>query len=199
MRNVAIVGTSLAGLRAAETFGARASTGASSPSVRAAPPVRPAPAVERAAAGDWEPTSCVARQGVDDSISLAPRRARGRAASRRARGRAADGERVAFDGLVIATGANHGGCRISRICGRVHLRTSTTPWVARAARQPSESRRDRRRVHRREIAATCRTRGLDVTVARSAAPTMVRGSGRSWVRARRDPPGDGVDLRTDVS
>src|SRR5882762_10868849 len=105
MRTVAIVGTSLAGLRAAETFRREGFDGRIV-AIGAEPhlPYDRPPLSKELLRGDWEPDQLVLRkQGVDD-LDLEWRLA-ARAVALDAAGREIalqDGERIAFDGLVIA-------------------------------------------------------------------------------------------------
>jgi len=108
MRTVVIVGTSLAGLRAAETFRREGFDGRIV-AIGAEPhlPYDRPPLSKELLRGDWEPEQLVLRkQGVDD-LDL-DWRLDARAVALDATAREVelhDGERVAFDGLVIATGA----------------------------------------------------------------------------------------------
>jgi len=108
MRTVAIVGSSLAGLRAAETFrregfdGRIVAIGAEAHLPYDRPPLS-----KEFLRGDWEPEQLVLRkQGVDDLDLEWRLDARAIALDIGAREvELHDGERVAFDGLVIACGA----------------------------------------------------------------------------------------------
>src|SRR5438552_12520487 len=108
MRTVAIVGTSLAGLRAAETlrrdgFDGRIVAIGAEPHL---PYDRP-PLSKELLRGDWEPEQLVLRkQGVEDLDLDWRLDARAVALDATTREVALhDGERVTFDGLVIASGA----------------------------------------------------------------------------------------------
>src|SRR5579859_2705839 len=106
MRTVAIVGTSLAGLRAAETF-RREGFGGRIEAIGAEPhlPYDRPPLSKELLRGDWEPEQVVLRkQGVDD-LDLEWRLATRAVALDTVNHEIelADGARVAFDGLVIAT------------------------------------------------------------------------------------------------
>ena len=109
MRTVAIVGTSLAGLRAAETFRREGFDGRIV-AIGAEPhlPVRPPAALEGAAARRLgaRPASCCASRVSTTSTSTGGSASRAVALDVDAHEvELHDGERVAFDGLVIATGA----------------------------------------------------------------------------------------------
>src|ERR1700733_3383340 len=182
MRTVAIVGTSLAGLRAAETLrregfdGAIVAIGAEAHLPYDRPPLS-----KELLRGDWEPDQLVLRkQGVDD-LDL-DWRLDARAVALHLDAREVelhDGERVAFDGLVIATGATPR--RLPNQPNFAGVFTLRTLDDALALRELLDG-------HPKvvvigagfigaEIAATCRTRGLDVTVLEALPQPMVRGVG----------------------
>ena len=208
MRSVAIVGMSLAGLRAAETLrragfdGRISAIGAESHLPYDRPPLS-----KELLAGKWDPDQVVLRkQGVDDldldwrlgqravSLDLGEREV------------ALDGgDRVGFDGLVIATGSEP--------------RRLPTPDGAAALdgvfvlRSLDDALAIRSRLDARprvvvigagfigaEVAATCRGRGLEVTVLEALPQPMVRGLGTEVGAVcgalHRD---HGVDLRLGVS
>jgi NADPH-dependent 2,4-dienoyl-CoA reductase/sulfur reductase-like enzyme len=205
VRSVAIVGMSLAGLRAAEAL----RRGGFDGRIRAIgaearlPYDRP-PLSKELLAGRWEPDEIVLRkQGVDDldldwtldraavSLDLAAHTVE-----------LAGGDRVDFDGLVIATGS------VPRVLpgldaldGVFVLRTLDDALAIR-------SRLDAKpRVVvigagfiGAEVAATCRGRGLDVTVLEALPQPMVRGLGVEigavCAALHRD---NGVDLRLGVA
>src|SRR5437773_10345183 len=106
MRTVAIVGTSLAGLRAAETFRREGFDGRIV-AIGAEPhlPYDRPPLSKELLRGDWEPEQLVLRkQGVDDRDLDWPLHARAVALDASARDVALhDGQRVAVEGLVIPT------------------------------------------------------------------------------------------------
>ncbi|HEY5076360.1 MAG TPA: FAD-dependent oxidoreductase [Acidimicrobiia bacterium] len=204
MRTVAIVGTSLAGLRAAETLRREGFDGAIV-AIGAEPhlPYDRPPLSKELLRGDWEPDQVVLRkQGVDDldldwrldtravALDLATREIE-----------LHDGERVAFDGLVIATGATPR--RLAnqpQLAGLFTLRTLDDALGLRALLDAGP------KVVvigagfiGAEIAATCRSRGLEVTVLEMLPQPMVRGLGPELgavlAAIHRD---HGVDLRTSV-
>ncbi len=204
MRTVAIVGSSLAGLRAAETlrregFDGRVVAVGAEPHL---PYDRP-PLSKELLRGDWEPDQLVLRkQGVDD-LDL-DWRLDARAVALRTDAHEIelhDGERIAFDGLVIATGARP---RVlanqPNLAGLFTLRTLDD---ALALRELLGARPKVVVIGAgfigAEIAATCRTRGLEVTVLEMLPQPMVRGLGPELgaviAGVHRD---HGVDLRLGV-
>ena len=206
LRAVTIVGASLAGLNAAEALrrdgfdGPVTLIGAENH-----PPYDRPPLSKQVLAGDWEPE----RAALTDSEELEEDEIEARLGLRAT---ALDldareltlhtGETVAFDGLVIATGAR---CRTmpgTEGLGGVHVLRSLDDCLALRA--------DLEAVPQRvvvvgagfigaEVAATARGRGLEVTVV-EALPTplgRVLGDemGRVCAEVHRD---HGVDLRTSV-
>ena len=204
MRTVAIVGTSLAGLRAAETFRREGFDGRIV-AIGAEPhlPYDRPPLSKELLRGDWEPDQLVLRkQGVDD-LDL-DWRLDARAVALHLDAQEVelhDGERVAFDGLVIATGATPR--RLPNQPNLAGVFTLRTLDDALALRELLDG-------HPKvvvigagfigaEVAATCRRRGLDVTVLEALPQPMVRGLGPELgavlAAIHRE---HGVDLRTDV-
>ncbi len=204
MRTIAIVGTSLAGLRAAETlrrdgFDERIVAIGAEPHL---PYDRP-PLSKELLRGDWDPEQIVLRkQGVDDLELEWRLDARAVALDVAAHElELHDGERIAFDGLVIATGSSP---RLlpnqPNLAGVFTLRTLDD---ALALRELLDA-------HPKvvvigagfigaEVAATCRTRGLDVTLLEMLPQPMVRGLGAEIGAAIAGVHRDhGVDLRTGV-
>ncbi len=201
---IAVVGMSLAGLRAAETlrrdgYDGRIVAIGSEPHL---PYDRP-PLSKELLRGDWEPEQLVLRkQGVDD-LDL-DWRLEARAVALDVGDRIVelhDGERIRFDGCVIATGSTP----------RRLPNEPTAPGVL-ALRTLDDALALRELLDARpkvvvigagfigaEVAATCRTRGLDVTVLEALPQPMVRGLGPELgavlAAVHRD---HGVDLRTGV-
>jgi NADPH-dependent 2,4-dienoyl-CoA reductase/sulfur reductase-like enzyme len=204
MRTVAIVGTSLAGLRAAETFRREGFDGRIV-AIGAEPhlPYDRPPLSKELLRGDWEPDQLVLRkQGVDD-LDL-DWRLDARAVALHTRAREVelhDGERVAFDGLVIATGASPR--RLANQPNLAGLFTLRTLDDALALRELLDARPKVVVIGAgfigAEIAATCRARHLEVTVLEMLPQPMVRGLGPELgavlAAIHRD---HGVDLRTGV-
>jgi NADPH-dependent 2,4-dienoyl-CoA reductase/sulfur reductase-like enzyme len=213
MRSVAIVGMSLAGLRAAETLrragfeGRITAIGAESHLPYDRPPLS-----KELLAGKWEPDAVVLRkQGVDD-LELDWRLGR-RAVSLDLAQRQVwldgtgldDGEAISFDGLVIATGSEPRRLPASagahELDGVFVLRTLDD---AVAIRGRLDARPKVVVVGAgfigAEVAATCRGRGLEVTVLEALPQPMVRGLGPDigavCAALHRD---HGVDMRLGVS
>ncbi|HEV7525101.1 MAG TPA: FAD/NAD(P)-binding oxidoreductase, partial [Acidimicrobiia bacterium] len=204
MQTVAIVGTSLAGLRAAETFRREGFSGRIV-AIGAEPhlPYDRPPLSKELLRGDWEPDQLVLRkQGVDD-LEL-DWRLEARAVALHLADREVelhDGERVAFDGLVIATGATP-----RRLANQPNLAGVFTLRTLDDALALRELLGGNPKVVvigagfiGSEIAAACRARGLHVTVLEMLAQPMVRGLGPELGAVlgaiHRD---HGVDLRTGV-
>lgn len=205
MQTVAIVGMSLAGLRAAETFRREGFDGRIV-AIGAEPhlPYDRPPLSKELLRGDWEPDQLVLRkQGVED-LDL-DWRLDARAVALHTAAREVelhDGERVSFDGLVIATGATPR--RLPNQPNLAGLFTLRTLDDALALRELLDARPKVVVIGAgfigAEIAATCRTRGLEVTVLEMLPQPMVRGLGPELgaviAGVHRD---HGVDLRTGVS
>ncbi len=196
---------SLAGLRAAETLRREGFDGriVAIGEEDHLPYDRP-PLSKELLRGDAEPDEIALRkQGVDDLDLDWRRGARATALDVGAREVVLhDGERVAFDGLVIATGTTPR--RLPNQPALAGIFTLRTVDDAIAVRETFAS-------HPKvvvigagfigaEVAATCRTRGLDVTVLEALPHPMVRGLGPDLggviAEVHRD---HGVDLRTSVA
>ena len=206
LRAVTIVGASLAGLNAAEALrrdgfdGSVTLIGAESRLPYDRPPLS-----KQVLAGDWEPE----RAALTDSEELASDEIEARLGLRAT---ALDldareltlhtGEAVAFDGLVIATGAR---CRTmpgTEGLGGVHVLRSLDDCLALRA--------DLEAVPQRvvvvgagfigaEVAATARGRGLEVTVVEALPTPLSRVLGDEMGRVCAEVHRDhGVDLRTGV-
>src|SRR6476661_8333314 len=210
MRTVAVVGTSLAGLRAIETLRREGYDGrivaiGGEPHL---PYDRP-PLSKELLAGLREPADILLRkQGVDDLEAEWILGTRAVALDMGARQLTlADDTRVAFDGLVLATGSTP---RLlpnqpelatrDGMSGLFALRTLDDAMALRAALDTGP------KVVvigagfiGAEVAATCRGRGLDVTVLEALPQPMVRGLGPELGAVIADMHRDhGVDLRTGV-
>jgi 3-phenylpropionate/trans-cinnamate dioxygenase ferredoxin reductase subunit len=206
VKSVAIVGMSLAGLRAAEAL-RRAGFDGRIDAIGAEthlPYDRP-PLSKELLAGRSEPDDIVLRkQGVDD-LDLHWRLGKPAVALDLA-GRHVEiegGDRVAFDGLVIATGSvpRRLPSLVGHLDGVFVLRTLDD---ALAIRERLEARPRVVVIGAgfigAEVAATCRGRGLEVTMLEALPQPMVRGLGTEigavCAALHRD---HGVDLRLGVS
>ncbi len=203
-RTVAVVGASLAGLRAAEEL-RRLGHDGRLVMIGAEPhlPYDRPPLSKELLAGDWEPDqTTLRRQGYED-LDLDWRLGR-RAIALDAPGRSLeldDGDRVAFDGLVIATGSTPRALPDQPdFEGMFMLRTLDDALALR-----SELDHGPRVVVvgagfiGAEVAATCRRRHLDVTVLEALPSPMVRGLGPVLGDALGGLHRDhGVDLRVNA-
>ena len=201
-----MVGASLAGLRAVETLREHGYDGrlvlvGAEPSL---PYDRP-PLSKQVLAGDWSPDQIVLRP-ADTYASLALDMRLGRRANALDLDTRAvvldDGERIDFDGLVIATG-----CRPRLLPGTpegagIHvLRTLDDALAIRDALDATS------RVVvvgagfiGSEVAATCRTRGLDVTLLEALPIPLAKALGEEMGAACAELHRDnGVDIRVGVA
>jgi len=201
---VVVVGASLAGLRAAEElratgFGGRlVVVGA-----EARQPYDRPPLSKQVLAGEWEADQTALRSQPYDDLDLDWRLGR-RAAALDAAARTltlADGERLAFDGAVLATGAVPRTLPDTPPLAGIHLLRTLDDCLAIRA----ELERGPRVVVvgagfiGAEVAATCRGRGLAVTVLEALPAPMVRGLGPVLGNALGDLHRDhGVDLRLEA-
>jgi 3-phenylpropionate/trans-cinnamate dioxygenase ferredoxin reductase subunit len=204
MRTVAIAGMGLAGLRAAETlrregFDGRIVAIGDEPH---RPYDRP-PLSKELLAGEEEPDDIVLRKQGFDDLDL-EWRLEARAVGLDVAGRTValhDGERVEFDGLVIATGSSP-----RRLPNQPNLPGVFTFRTLDDALAVRELLAGRPRVVivgagfiGAEIAATCRQRHLDVTLLEALPQPMVRGLGPVLGEAMANLHRDhGVDLRLGV-
>lgn len=196
-----MVGASLAGLRAVETlrrdgFGGRLVLVGAEPHL---PYDRP-PLTKELLSGEWEHDQVALRRGSYEELDLELRTGVA-ATALDAGGRVltlADGLEITFDGLVVATGS-----RPRRLPGQPDL-----PGVF-TLRTLDDCLALRRHLDRSprvcvvgggfigaEVAATCRGRGLEVTVLEALAQPMVRGVGEEIGAVLADlHRRHGVDLR----
>ncbi len=204
MRAIAIVGASLAGLRAAETFRREGYDG-SLTLIGAEPhlPYDRPPLSKELLAGEWEPDQLALRKQPYDDLDLDLRLGEAASGLDLAAGEVVfdGGAPVAFDGVVVATGSEP---RVipgtPDLAGIFLLRTVDDSLAIRAALDA------RPRVVvvgagfiGSEVAATCRRRGLDVTVLEALPVPMVRGLGPVIGGVCGDLHRDhGVDLRCGV-
>jgi NADPH-dependent 2,4-dienoyl-CoA reductase/sulfur reductase-like enzyme len=205
VRSIVIVGMSLAGLRAAETlrrdgYDERVVAVSAEPHL---PYDRP-PLSKELLRGDWEADEIALRkQGVDDLDLDWRREARAVALDLVAREvELHDGERIAFDGLLIATGSTPR--RLPNQPNVPGVFTLRTLDDALALRELLDARPKVVVIGAgfigAEVAATSRTRGLDVTLLEMLPQPMVRGLGPELGAAIAAVHRDhGVDLRTGVT
>ena len=201
VRTIVVVGMSLAGLRAGRDVAPRrVRRPHRRDRRRAAPAVRPAAALEGVAARRLRTRrdrACASRASTTSSSTGGSTRARSRSISARAKSSSHDGERIAFDGLMIATGATPrrlpGPAEPRRRVHAAHARRRAR--VPRAARRAAEGRGDRRRLHRRRDrgdvpGARPRRDGARSAAAADGArprPRARRGDRRCAPRSRRRP------------
>ncbi|MGI8796655.1 MAG: NAD(P)/FAD-dependent oxidoreductase [Acidimicrobiia bacterium] len=205
MRSIAVVGASLAGLRACETFRREGFDGRLSLiGAEPHPPYDRPPLSKELLAGEWEPDQTWLRKQPYDELQLDLRL--GRRAVRLDRDGSAvvldDGEHVDFDGVVIATGSTPRQLPgTPPLPGIFTLRTLDDCLAIRA-----ELERGPRVVVvgagfiGSEVASTCRGRGLEVTVLEALPVPLVRGLGPVLGGVLGDLHRDhGVDLRCDAA
>jgi 3-phenylpropionate/trans-cinnamate dioxygenase ferredoxin reductase component len=206
LRNIVVVGASLAGLRAVETL--RREGYDDRLVLVGAEPHRPydrPPLSKELLAGEWEPEQLALRRQSYDDLDLDWRLER-RATSLDLGAREVelhDGERIAFDGLVVATGATPRTLPgTPPLAGVFTLRTLDDSLAL------AELLDARPRVVvigagfiGSEVAATCKAkRGLDVTVLEALPVPMVRGVGPVIGDVMGELHRDhGVDLRCGVT
>lgn len=203
---VVVVGASLAGLRACEAFreegfsGRIVLVGAEGHLPYDRPPLS-----KEILQGKWEPDKITLRRGGLDDLDLDFRRAT-RAASLDPAARVVtldDGEKLPYDGLVVATGARVRRLGMAEGFEGVHYLRSLDDALALRADLDAAALRGAPRVAvigagfiGCEVAASCRQRGLDVTVIEPLAAPMVRALGRHLgglaALLHRD---NGVDMR----
>src|SRR3954471_12579463 len=210
MRTVAVVGVSLAGLRAIETLRREGYDGrivaiGGEPHL---PYDRP-PLSKELLAGTSQPDDIrLRRQGVDDLEAEWMLGTRATALDVSAREvTLADDSRIAYDGLVVATGSTP-----RRLPNQPELATENGMDGLFVLRTLDDAMAVRNALEAgpkvvvigagfigAEVAATCRGRGLDVTVLEALPQPMVRGLGPELGAVIADMHRDhGVDLRTGV-
>jgi NADPH-dependent 2,4-dienoyl-CoA reductase/sulfur reductase-like enzyme len=207
-RTIVVVGASLAGLRAAEELRNQGFEGTLTViGDEPHPPYDRPPLSKQVLAGEWPTERIALTVGLDggiDALDLGWRLAT-RAAGLDLAGRQvvlADGERVGYDGLVIATGAAPRELPGTDGLTGVHtLRTIDDCLAVRA-----ELDAGARRVVvvgagfiGSEVAATCRTQGCDVTILEALRVPLGRALGDEMGAVMGDLHRDhGVDLRLGV-
>lgn len=204
LQTVVVVGASLAGLRATEAlrrdgFDGRIVLVGAEPHL---PYDRP-PLSKQLLAGEWEPQELVLRRAPYDELAL-DLRLGVRATALDAAGKVLTldtGEELAFDGALLATGATPRTLpRTPDLDGIFVLRTVDDALNLRARLD------DHPRVVvvgagfiGSEVAATCRGRGLQVTVLEALPAPLVRGLGETLGMVCGELHRDhGVDLRLGV-
>lgn len=210
-KTIAVVGASLAGLRAAETLRSDGFTGRITMigAEDRLPYDRP-PLSKKLLAGEWEPDRIALRKPEDFS-SLDLEWTLGSAATAldlvHRQVKLANGKSVHFDGLIIATGSSARRLPNQPDWNGIHvLRTLEDALALRQAMMGSPEGSKPRVVVigagfiGLEVAATARGRGCQVTVLEGAPAPMMRGLGVDMGRAAALVHGDnGVDLRTGIS
>jgi NADPH-dependent 2,4-dienoyl-CoA reductase/sulfur reductase-like enzyme len=204
LRTVVVVGASLAGLRATETlrrdgFDGRVVLVGAEPHL---PYDRP-PLSKQLLAGEWEPPELALRRAPYDELEIELRLGvRATALDAAARELTLDGgERLAFDGALLATGAvprtlpdmpDLDGIFVLRTIDdalKLRARLDEGPRVVVVGAGFIGS----------EVAATCRLRGLQVTVLEALPAPLVRGLGPVLGMVCGELHRDhGVDLRLGV-
>lgn len=202
---IVIAGFSLAGLRAAEALRRAGFEGriVALNGEAHAPYDRP-PLSKEVLAGSWEPgQTTLAAQGLDHLSLELRNETRAGALDAGARVLTTDaGERIGYDGLVIATGATP-----RRLPAQPDLDNVFTLRTLDDAKGLRRALDGARRVCvigagfiGAEVAATCRGRDLEVTVLEALAQPMVRGLGATIGAACAQLHRDhGVDLRLGVT
>jgi NADPH-dependent 2,4-dienoyl-CoA reductase/sulfur reductase-like enzyme len=204
LRTVAVVGASLAGLRAVETlrregFDGRLVLIGAEPHL---PYDRP-PLSKDVLAGDLGPDDIGLRHGAYDELELDLRLGQ-RAVALDLASHAVeldDGERVGFDGVVLATGAAPRSIPGTPALSGIHVLRTLDDALAIRARLDAGPRVVvvGAGFIGSEVAATCRLRGLDVTVLEALPAPLVRGLGPVLGTVCGELHRDhGVDLRLGV-
>jgi 3-phenylpropionate/trans-cinnamate dioxygenase ferredoxin reductase subunit len=204
MNTLAVAGMSLAGLRAAETLRREGFDGRIvAISGEAHLPYDRPPLSKELLRGEWEPEQIVLRkQGVDDlelDWRLGTRATALDLSTREVV--LAGGERVAFDGLVLATGTTPR--TLPGQPASPHVMTLRTLDDALALRKVLEGNPEVAIIGAgfigAEVAASCRARELEVTVLEALPQPMVRGLGPDIGAVIADVHRDhGVDMRMGV-
>ncbi|HEY8526808.1 MAG TPA: FAD-dependent oxidoreductase [Acidimicrobiales bacterium] len=205
---VVVVGASLAGLRAAEELRARGFDGRITVvGDEVHPPYDRPPLSKQVLAGDWEAERLalgVAHEKGLDGLEL-DWRLGVRAEGLDLEGRAvalADGTRVPFDGLVIATGATPRRLPGTDRLAGIHVLRTLDDCLQLRERLDANPRRVvvvGGGFIGAEVAATCRARGLDVTLLEALPVPLGRALGEEIGAVMADLHRDhGVDVRLGV-
>jgi 3-phenylpropionate/trans-cinnamate dioxygenase ferredoxin reductase subunit len=197
---IVVVGTSLAGLRAIEALRGEEHDGRIV-AIGAEPhlPYDRPPLSKQFLKGDWEEDRLALRRGGVEDLDVAWRLGVG-AGALDTKERAVvleDGERVPYDRLLIATGAVARSLPFGEELEGIHLLRTLDD--SRALRDDLASASRVLIVGAgfigMEVAATCRQRGLEVTVVEPMAQPLLRGLGPelgAWVGARHAEEGIAV-------
>jgi 3-phenylpropionate/trans-cinnamate dioxygenase ferredoxin reductase component len=203
LRQIVVVGASLAGLRAVETLRERGYDGALTLiGDEAQPPYDRPPLSKQVLQGVWEPQQTLFRKKEGyDSLALEMRLGvKARGLDLRARQvLLADGTTVSYDGAIVATGA-----RVRTLPGMT-LRPGL--HVLRGLDDAIALRRDLREAARvaivgcgfigLEVAASCRARGISVTAIEALPSALSPALGQTICETVESMHRDhGVDLRT---
>jgi NADPH-dependent 2,4-dienoyl-CoA reductase/sulfur reductase-like enzyme len=205
MKTVVVVGASLAGLRAVETLRQEGFTGRLALiGAEAHLPYDRPPLSKELLAGEWEHDRTVLRKQPYDDLDLELRLGTAATAldlTKRKVG-LADGTKIGFDGLVIATGSTPRTLPSVRALDGVFTLRTLDDCLAIRERLDAGARVVviGAGFIGSEVAATCRKRGLGVTVLEALPQPMVRGVGeRIGARLGALHVEEGVDLRLGVT
>ncbi|MFN8018972.1 MAG: FAD-dependent oxidoreductase [Acidimicrobiales bacterium] len=205
LERVVVVGASLAGLRAAEALRAEGFTGTLTVvgDEAVAPYDRP-PLSKQVLAGEWDADRIALAAGSNDALDITWERGIA-AVGLDLDGRTvalADGRSLPFDGLVIATGARPRPIPGTEGLPGVHaLRTLDDAMAVRAALEQGARRAlvVGAGFIGAEVAATCRERGVEVTMVEPLPAPLARVLGPDMGQVVADLHRDhGVDLRLGV-
>jgi 3-phenylpropionate/trans-cinnamate dioxygenase ferredoxin reductase subunit len=205
LRDVVIVGASLAGLRAAEELRHQGFDGTIT--LVGEEPHRPydrPPLSKEVLAGEWEPERLTLPAAIDESLALDWRLGTSATGLDLAANDVllGGGERLHYDGLVIATGAAPRRLPGTDHLDGVHTLRSVDDCLAIRSvldRSPSRVAVVGAGFIGAEVAATCRKRGIDVTLIEALPVPLERGLGPEMGAIAADLHGDnGVDVRLGV-
>jgi len=205
LRSVVVVGASLAGLRAAEALREEGYDGSLTiVGDEPAPPYDRPPLSKQVLAGTWEVDRIALPAAVGDGLGADWRfgvRATGVDLAARSVG-LDDGSSLPFDGLVIATGANPRRLPLGEGLAGIHVLRTLADCLALRADLDAAPRRVvviGAGFIGAEVAATCRDRGIAVTLVEALPVPLARVLGPSIGGLCADVHRDhGVDLRLGV-